>query len=138
MSTALIHQFSLLGEARMDSHLEPISIDDGATGLAEHLFACKLHLLDRAVVELVQLALKRYNNVLFTVFLIDSLQLSLMSGIHGRALNERVRTAEEPFEDLIVIALVCVAIKLVLALGNSVLKTVLAVLVVDTFHERVG
>ena len=138
MSTALIHQFSLLGEARMDSHLEPISIDDGATGLAEHLFASKLHFLDRAVVELVQLALKRYNNVFFTVLLIDSLQLSLMSGIHGRALNERVRTAEEPFEDLIVIALVCVAIKLVLALGNSVLKTVLAVLVVDTFHERVG
>ena len=72
------------------------------------------------------------------MFSINPLQLSLVSSIGGWALNEGVCASKEPLEDFIMVSLVGITGKFVLALGNSILKTVLTVLVVYAFHEWVG
>ena len=61
-----------------------------------------------------------------------------MGGISSWTFNEWVCAAEELLEDFEVVSLVGVTGKLVLSLRNSVLETVLTVLVIDAFHEWVG
>lgn len=101
------------------------------------MLACESNLLNRSIEKLVELALKRYNNILFAILSINPLQLSLVSSIGGWALNEGVGATEELLEDFIMVSLVGITGKFVLALGNSILKTVLTVLVIYAFHEWV-
>ena len=95
--------------------------------------------LNSAVVELVELTFKRYNNVLFTVCSIDPLKLHFSGGTDAsRTLNEGISGAEEALEDLIVTALVNVTGKSVLTFGHTMLQTVFTVLVIDAFHGGIG
>ena len=105
---------------------------------AQHLFARKIDLFDRTIEEFIELAFKRYHDVCLAVICIDLGQLRLIRRVRGGLLDKRVRTAEEVLEDLVVVARVRVPGELVHALGHPVLQTVLAILVVDSFHEGVG
>ena len=135
MTTTLKDEPSLLRVAGQDSNLEAFCVNDTALCRAEHLLPRDADFFNRAVIELVEFAFKRYNNVFFTVLTIDSLQLHLCGGTHsGRILNEGIGGAEEALKDLIVITLVSVTGKFVLTFGHSVLQTVLSILVIDAFH----
>ena len=138
MPAALIDQLGGLTEARMYRHIEPLRVDNAALRLTQHLLALNHDFFDRSVVELVELAFERYDNVLFTILSVDPGQLSLVRRIACWLLNEWIGAAKEVLEDLEVIARVGEPGELIHALGDTVLQAVLAVLVINAFHEGIG
>ena len=76
VTLTLVDQASLLVESRQDSHLHAVGIHNGTSRLAEHVLAGEVNLLDRAVVEFAQLAVKNHLNVFSTVCAVDLCQFS--------------------------------------------------------------
>ena len=139
MTTFLEDELSLFRVTRKDSNREAFCIDHTARGRAEHLLTRDADLLNSSVVELVELAFKRYNNVLLAVLRINSLKLHFSGATNSSStLDEGVCGAKEALKDLVVTALVNVTGKSVLAFGHSMLQTVLTILVIDAFHCGIG
>ena len=134
---AIVHKLRLLTETGKYAHLEAMSIDNVAISDREHFLARIVDLLDSTVIEFKKFALERYNDVLLAILLIDLVQLGLVASRRPWLLDVWILAAEEVLEDLVVKTLVSVAGKLVLALRNAILKTVLTILVIHTLHERV-
>ena len=135
MTTFLEDELSLHRVTRKDSNREAFCIDHTTLGRAEHLLTRDTDLLNSSVVELVELAFKRYNNVLLAVLSINALKLHFSGASHSRCtLDEGVCGAKEALKDLVVTALVNVTGKSVLTFGHSMLQTVLTILVIDAFH----
>lgn len=138
MTLALEDKLGVGGETWLHLNLETLSIDHTALRLSEHALAGQIDFFDSAVEELVEFAFERYHDVRLTTVLIDLLKLGLLGRINRLALNVRVLRAKECFKDFEVVSLIDVASELVNALGDTMLETVLAILVIDAFHKRVG
>ena len=135
---ALIDQLSFLAEARMHGHVEPLRVHNAALRLTQHLFALNHDFFDSSVIELVEFAFERYDNVSLTILRVDPGQRSLVRRVACWLLNEWIGAAEEVLEDLEVVTSVRVPSELIHALRDAVLQAVLAVLVINAFHEGIG
>ena len=121
VAAPLVHNAGLLREAGLDRDLNALGVDYTALSLAQHLLSRILDLLHRAVVELEERALERYDDVFLALLGVDPLQLALLAGLRRRLLDVRVRIAEKVLEDLKVAPLVHVARKLVDSLRHTIL-----------------
>ena len=137
MTAAGENEARLLRVARQDSDVEVFSVHNAVLRLAEHRFTRELYLLDSTVIELKELAIQDHLDILLAVLGVDFLKLSQVVGARDRIFNERVRSAEERFKDLVVHALVDVALEAIRPLHHAILQAVFTILVVDAFHKWV-
>lgn len=137
VTPALEDKLRVLAEAWGHCHLELLVLHDGALSLTKHLLALEGDILDCTVIEFEELTLKRYNDVVLPILRIDSVEIRCMRRVRSLTLDEWIGRAKEALKNLEVLTSVSVASKFVLALGNTILETILTVLVVNSLHERV-
>ena len=104
MTSTLVNKSRVFAEARKHSDLELLAINDGALRLTEHLSALQSDLFDSAVVELKELAFKRYNDVLFTILSINPGKFILVRSVSHGSLDVRIGRTKEALKNHEVIA----------------------------------
>ena len=88
----------------MHCHGESLRVHHGALRLAQHLLALNHDFFDGSIVELVELARERFDNVIFAILSVNLGKLGLVCCISRLLFNEWIRAAEEVLEDLVVVA----------------------------------